>query len=77
MKPRYAELKTALCTLLFFCIALTGLTGYLQVKLDLHRFVLHKYAAYGSLILTLMHTLINWKKAYTIVKHARSKTPGS
>ena len=45
--------------LLLVCIAVAGLTGYLQVRLDLHRFVLHRYFAYAGLILTAVHCMIN------------------
>ncbi len=56
------RLRFALCFFLFLCIALTGITGYLQVRLDLHRFVLHKYAAYASLWATGLHIFAHWKK---------------
>ena len=62
------NISFALCLLLFLCIALTGITGYLQVKLDLHRFVFHKYLAYSTLFLTLLHVIINWKKVWGYVK---------
>jgi hypothetical protein len=62
MNFRRIDISFILCLLLFFCIALTGLTGYLQVSLDIHRFVLHKYLAYSTLSLTLLHLLVNRKK---------------
>ena len=68
MNFQRADISFALCLLLFLCIALTGLTGYLQVTLDLHRFVYHKYLAYSTLFLTVLHTLINWKKVWGYVK---------
>jgi hypothetical protein len=68
MNFQRVNVSFALCSLLFLCIALTGLTGYLQVKLDIHRFVVHKYLAYSSLSLTFLHILINWKKVWGYVK---------
>ena len=68
MNFQRVNISFALCFLLFLCIALTGLTGYLQVKLDIHRFVFHKYLAYSTLSLTLLHILLNWKKVWGYVK---------
>ena len=68
MNLQRSDVSFALCSLLFLCIALTGLTGYLQVKLDLHRFVFHKYLAYSTLVLTGLHVIIHWKKVKGYVK---------
>jgi hypothetical protein len=68
MNLQRTDVGFALCFLLFLCIALTGLTGYLQVKLDLHRFVFHKYLAYSTLFLTALHIIIHWKKVKGYVK---------
>jgi len=68
MKSVRLDLSFTLCVLLFICIGVTGLTGYLQVRLDLHRFVLHKYFAYASLIFTCLHMLINRTKIKAYMK---------
>ena len=62
------DINFLICVLLFFCIGVTGFTGYLQVRLDLHRFVFHKYFAYASLIFTCLHMLINWKKIKAFIR---------
>lgn len=41
--------------LLLFLLAAAGLTGWLQVTLDIHRFVLHKWLAYATLIVAAVH----------------------
>jgi len=51
-----------LCIILLVCVAVTGLAGYIQTKLDLHRFVLHKYFAYCTLCITVLHVAANWRK---------------
>ncbi len=56
------DFSFASCMLLCVCVAGAGLTGYLQVQLDLHRFVFHKYLAYASLVLMIIHMAFNWKK---------------
>ena len=73
MNLRRINFSFYLCTFLFACIALTGLTGYLQVKLDLHRFVLHKYAAYTSLAATLLHTAAKWRTILGYIKKFRNR----
>ena len=73
MSPRPIRFSFYLCMFLFACIALTGLTGYLQVKLDLHRFVLHKYAAYTTLAATLLHTATRWRTILGYIKNFRNR----
>lgn len=68
MKVRRFNINFLVCVLLFFCIGVTGFTGYLQVRLDLHRFIFHKYFAYASLIFTCLHLLFNWKTIKTYLK---------
>ena len=68
MNVRRPNVSLLLCAALFACIALTGLTGYVQVRFDLHRFIFHKYLAYTSLILTGLHVVYNWKKVAGYIK---------
>ncbi len=68
MKLKRADVSVIFCLLLFLVAALTGLTGYLQVRLDLHRFVPHKYLAYSTLLLTLLHVVLNGKKVIRVLK---------
>lgn len=76
MSRQTGKVSFCLCTLLFFSIALTGLTGYLQVRLDLHRFVFHKYLAYTTLILTLLHVGLHWNRIRGYVKQFLSGYAG-
>lgn len=49
------------CLLLMLMLASTGMSGFIQVKLDLHRITIHKYSAYAALLLAAVHVLLHLK----------------
>ena len=59
--------------LLLLAICVTGMTGYLQSRLELRRFVPHRYFAYVTLGLAAVHVALNTGKIY---RHLRRKLKG-
>jgi DMSO/TMAO reductase YedYZ heme-binding membrane subunit len=57
-----SDLNYPVSLLLLLFLAATGLAGYIQVRLDLHRFVYHRWLAYGTLVLGAVHLLFNIRK---------------
>lgn len=60
--------------ILFFVI--TIITGLIQVNLDLHRFIYHKYSAYLTIFLVIGHICFNWHKLILLTKHKVKKSIG-
>ncbi|MFN3531178.1 MAG: hypothetical protein ACK41Q_01480 [Candidatus Brocadia sp.] len=50
--------------LLIFPLSITGIVGYVQSRLELRRFVPHRYFAYVTLILAALHVFLNWGKVW-------------
>lgn len=50
--------------LLIVAISITGISGYVQSRLELRRFVPHRYFAYATLLLTALHVFLNWRKVW-------------
>ncbi len=73
MSSSFAVARFVISVLLLACIAVAGLTGYLQVRLDLHRFVLHRYFAYAGLLLTAVHCMINGSRIAGYLRLLRKK----
>ncbi|MEW6619748.1 MAG: hypothetical protein AB1422_10510 [bacterium] len=48
--------------LMIFFFLTTVITGLIQVNLDLHQFIYHKYSAYLTIFFVLGHTYFNWHK---------------
>ncbi|MCP4717524.1 MAG: hypothetical protein GY868_20575 [Deltaproteobacteria bacterium] len=71
MRLQRSDMRVVISLLLLLVAALTGLTGYLQVRLDLHRFVPHKYLAYSTLLLIALHVGLNAGKMIGVVKKFR------
>ena len=42
----------------------TGITGLIQIKLDLHHFIYHRYLAYGTLFLSAVHVSFNFRNLF-------------
>lgn len=55
---------------LLLAVSFTGATGLIAHKLDLHQFWIHKYGAYSTLFLTLVHVSLNFKH---LVSYARQR----
>lgn len=55
--------------LLVFAFLLMLVSGFIQLRFELHRFIYHIYTAYLLIILTLIHLLANWKKISGIIKN--------
>jgi hypothetical protein len=64
-------LKYVLSLLLLLSIALTGILGYIQSSLELRRFVPHKYFAYTTLILAVVHVALNHKRIIRFFRERR------
>ena len=65
-----ADFNYALSILLLISVLLTGLLGYIQAQFDLRQFVPHRYFAYTTLILVLIHVSLNARKVW---KYWRNK----
>ena len=68
------DVNYAVSILLLVSIALTGATGYIQSQLDLRKFVPHRYFAYATLVLALVHVSLNAQKLF---RYLRKKIAGS
>ena len=67
------DISFIVCFLLILALVVTGISGFIQVKLDLHRTTIHKFSAYSTLSLSLVHILINFRKFINYVKNAFRK----
>ena len=67
------DISFIVCFLLILALVITGISGFIQVKLDLHRTTIHKFSAYSTLSLSLVHILINFRKFINYVKNAFRK----
>ncbi|CAG0943879.1 hypothetical protein BROC_02445 [Candidatus Brocadiaceae bacterium] len=56
------DINYIISILLIFSISITGMVGYVQSRLELRRFVPHRYFAYATLILAAIHVFLNWDK---------------
>jgi len=56
------DINYIISILLIFSISITGIVGYVQSRLELRRFVPHRYFAYATLILAALHVFLNWSK---------------
>jgi hypothetical protein len=66
MKRKDIPYLVSLLLLILFII--TAITGYIQSKLELRRFIPHRYFAYATIILFLIHVFQNIKKLYLYFK---------
>lgn len=64
--------KSDVCLIIFIFLILmlisTGISGFIQVKLDLHRTTIHKFSAYSTLSLAAIHVLLHLKEIIKRVK---------
>lgn len=58
------DINYLISILLLIFLILTGITGYIQSKLDLRKFIPHYYFAYITLLLATIHVISNIKKLY-------------
>lgn len=61
---------TILLTIFFVTTIITGL---IQVNLDLHRFIYHKYSAYLTIFFVIGHIYFNWHRLMLLIKHRVKK----
>ena len=64
-----SDVSLIICLFLIMMLMSTGISGVIQVKLDLHRTTIHKYSAYSTLSLSAIHILLHFKE---IIKRARN-----
>lgn len=64
------ELKYILSLLLALLLGLTAATGFIQVALDLNRFIFHKYFAYLTVFLTGVHVYLNREAVVSYLRRA-------
>lgn len=57
-----------ICLFLILMLISTGISGFIQVKLDLHRTTIHKFSAYSTLSLAAIHVLLHLKEIIKRVK---------
>lgn len=62
------DINYVISLLLLFSIIITGLTGYIQSQLELRKFVPHRYFAYTTLGLTVVHVYLNIGKVWRYLK---------
>ena len=58
-----------ICLFLILMLMSTGISGFIQVKLDLHRTTIHKFSAYFTLSLAAIHVLLHFKEIVNRVKN--------
>lgn len=54
--------------LLLFAVVITGATGYIQSRLELRKFVPHRYFAYATLCLAAVHVYLNAPKVWRYIR---------
>jgi hypothetical protein len=64
------DLNYLVSLVLLVSICVTALLGTLQAQLELRRFVPHRYAAYITLAIVLVHVLLNGQQLW---RYLRSK----
>lgn len=57
------------CLFLILLLMGTGISGFIQVKLDLHRTTIHKFSAYATLSLAAIHIILHFKEIINRVKN--------
>lgn len=62
------DINYIISILLIFSISITGIVGYVQSRLELRRFVPHRYFAYATLILAAVHVFLNWSKVWRYLR---------
>jgi len=58
-----------ICLFLILMLMSTGISGFIQVKLDLHRTTIHKFSAYSTLSLAAIHVSLHFKEIINRVKN--------
>ena len=69
-----ADFEIIISFLLILAVCVTGVLGYLQSELELRRFVLHRYAAYATLVLTAVHVALKWGRLWRYIRERRKDT---
>ena len=64
-----SDLTLIVCLLLILTLIINGISGFIQVRLDLHRTTIHKYSAYSTLSLSLIHIVLHFNKLITYIKN--------
>lgn len=59
--------------LLLLSICITGITGYIQSQLELRKFVPHRYFAYITLSLSVVHIYFNAGKLWRYIRRKFKK----
>jgi len=67
------DINYTISILLIFSISITGIVGYVQSRLELRRFVPHRYFAYATLILAALHVFLNWSKVWCYLRRKLKK----
>jgi predicted membrane channel-forming protein YqfA (hemolysin III family) len=62
------DINYAVSILLLASICITAITGYVQSQLDLRRFVPHRYFAYITLGLAVVHVYLNMGKIWRYLR---------
>ncbi len=64
---RRQDINYIVSILLLVSLAITAITGYIQAQLDLRRFVPHRYFAYVTLGLIVIHVYFNAGKLWRYI----------
>ena len=64
-----SDLTLIVCLLLILTLIINGISGFIQVRLDLHRTTIHKYSAYSTLSLSLIHIVLHFNKLIAYIKN--------
>ncbi len=68
-----SDLHYLISLLLILSICVTGVLGTIQAQFDLRKFVPHRYAAYATLSLALIHVCFNGSKLWRYLRHKITK----
>ncbi len=69
-------LQSVVGILLIVSVCLTGLLGYIQSELELRRFLPHRYLAYATLGLAVLHVYLNWGKLRRFLRRVLGRLHG-
>ena len=62
------DISYTVSLLLLFSVSVTGLTGYIQSQLELRKFVPHRYFAYATLCLAVVHVYLDAPKLWRYIR---------
>jgi hypothetical protein len=62
------DFNYAVSIILLLAVSTTGITGFIQSQLDLHKFIPHTYTCYFTLFMTAVHISLKWSSVWRYLK---------